>query len=131
MLNYISHSPQRHDRSLTLLQNTYCFGFLVLEIRFLQSAIGPKETEYHTCRLKAEETCSPSHQCPVLQWSSLAMPRCQRFSWPLFGARPDERGGEEKLPTKTQKNESFREQASTNLKDSRSNASLKVVYTFL
>ena len=84
-----------------------------------------------TCRLKAEETCSHSHQCPVRPWSSLAMPRCQRFSWPLFGARPDERGGEEKSPTKTQKNESFRKQASTNLKDSRSNTSLKVVYTFL
>ena len=86
---------------------------------------------YRTCRLKAEETCSHSHQCPVRPWSSLAMPRCQRFLWPLFGARPDERGGEQKSPTKTQKNESFRKQASTNLKDSRSNTSLKVVYTFL
>ena len=29
-------------------------------------------------------------------WSILAMPRCQRFPWALFGARPPERTGQQK-----------------------------------
>ena len=57
--------------------------------------------------------------CPVRPWSKLAMPMCQRFSWPLFGARPDEWGGEQKSLTKTQKNESFRKNNATNFKGSR------------
>ena len=76
-----------------------------------------------TCRLKAEETCSHSHQCPARPWSSLAMPRCQRSSWPLFGARAEERVGQQKSVAKTQKNESFRKQDGTNLKDSHSKTS--------
>ena len=78
---------------------------------------------YRTCRLKAEETCSHSHQGPVRPWSSLAMPRCQRSSWPLFGARAEERVGQQKSAAKTQKNESLRKQDGTNLKDSHSKTS--------
>ena len=35
------------------------------------------------------------------------MPMCQRFLWPLFGARPDERGVEQKLLTKNTENQKF------------------------
>ena len=59
-------------------------------------------------------------QCPVWPWSSLAMPRCQRFSWPSFGARPEGRGGQQKSATKTQKNESFRNRDGINLNNSQS-----------
>ena len=62
-------------------------------------------------------------QCPVRPWSSLAMPRCQRSSWPLFGARAEERVRQQKSVTKTQKTESLRKQDGTNLKDSRSKTS--------
>ena len=51
------------------------------------------------------------------------MPRCQRFSWPLFGAGPEEQDGQQKSAAKTEKNESFRKKDGTNLKDSRSKTS--------
>ena len=69
--------------------------------------------------------------CPVRPWSSLAMPRRQRSSWPLFGARAEERVGQPKSAAKTQKNESLRKEDSTNLKVSRSKTSSKIVYIFL
>ena len=54
---------------------------------------------------------------PMRPWSILAMPRCQRFPWALFGARPPERTGQQKSEKKTEKNESFIKKNSMNFKD--------------
>ena len=92
----------------------------------------PPKCENTKCPMPTEAYGAqlPWRQCPVRPWSSLAMPRCQRFSWPLFGARPEGRGGQQKSVAKTEKNESFRKQDGTNLKDSRSKTSYKIVYIF-
>ena len=58
------------------------------------------------------------------------MPRCQRFPWDLFGARPPERTGQQKSKGKTEKNESLIKKNGMNFQDLISKLSEKVVYTF-
>ena len=54
---------------------------------------------------------------PMRPWSILAMPRCQRFPWALFGARPPERTGQQKSKGKTEKNESLIKKNGMNFQD--------------
>ena len=63
-------------------------------------------------------------------WSILAMPRCQRFPWAVFGARPPQRTGQQKSKGKTEKNESLIKKNGMNFQDLISKISEKLVYTF-
>ena len=54
------------------------------------------------------------------------MPRCQRFPWAVFGARPPERTGQQKSKGKTEKNESLIKQDGMNFKDLLAKLSQKV-----
>ena len=51
----------------------------------------PGRTPSTPCRQKLRAPASPWRQCRVRHSSKLAMPRCQHISWPLLGARPENR----------------------------------------